>query len=530
MQIITTKPCLEQTPQGFSVSYNQRFLYSKYNPKKSIIQTIEKLQILPGTVVLCCSPALAYGIKELSAKLPENCIMYLCEADDALQDFETEQYSDLPQNCKRLTKQELYILPFIIQNGLYKRVVKVDFSAGVQFHQDFYSELFSSCIASIKTYWINRVTLTKFGRRYSKNFFTNLKKLPETTPIENYIGKINRPILVFGAGESCNTTLKTLLETKTPLSQFFILCVDTILPALLKHNIIPDGVFIEEAQAVIAKAFLGAINKNIHIFAGLSSLPLLSKVFKPADISFFTTMYTQAQFLKNLQEKQLLPYANLPMGSVGLTAVHYALLFRSSTSIPIYLFGLDFSYSMGRTHANGTLAHTQRLIATNRLSPVQNYGAAFGAGTFTTTDKAGNSVITSQVLSGYAELFNGQFANQKNLFDGTEFGLNLGLPHCKDFLQAGQVGSQDCIGGAKYSKAAELQSYLKEEKEALIQLRSLLTGETNLPEQQRSEQIKKLAAPREYLYLHFPDGHQFSMELSFLKRVRTQIDYFLKYL
>lgn len=530
MQITNTKPCLEQTPQGFSVSYNQRFLYSKYNPQKSILQTIEKLQILPGTAILCCSPALTYGLFELSEKLPENCIMYLCEADQKLLEFEQNQYSNIPENCIRLNTQDLYNLPFIIQNGIFKRVVKIDFSAGVQFHQEFYTNLFSACISSIKTYWVNRITLTKFGRRYSKNFFLNLRKLPFTTPIENFIGKINKPILIFGAGESCNTTLKTFIENKADSSRFYILCVDTILPALLKHNIIPDGVFIEEAQAVIAKAFIGAKNYNIHIFAGLSSLPVLSKLFAPEQISYFTTKFTNAKFLQSLENKDLLPHSNLPMGSVGLTAVYYGLKFRSSTSIPIYVFGLDFSYSTGRTHANGTLAHTQRLISTNRLSPVPNYAAAFGEGTFSTTDKNGNNVITSQVLSGYSELFRGQFANQENLFDGTQFGLNLGLQRCENQWLNGNSCLQNCIGAATYTKTQDLKDYLNNERQALLRLRALLTGEAQMNQEQRSEEIKKLAEPREYLYLHFPDGNQFSMELSFLKRLRTQIEYFLKWI
>ena len=30
------KPCLVETSQGFSVKYNERFLYSKYNPENII--------------------------------------------------------------------------------------------------------------------------------------------------------------------------------------------------------------------------------------------------------------------------------------------------------------------------------------------------------------------------------------------------------------------------------------------------------------------------------------------------------------
>jgi hypothetical protein len=62
------KPCLVETSQGFSVKYNERFLYSKYNPEKNILQIVENISILPGTLILCFSPLLGYGINKLIQK------------------------------------------------------------------------------------------------------------------------------------------------------------------------------------------------------------------------------------------------------------------------------------------------------------------------------------------------------------------------------------------------------------------------------------------------------------------------------
>jgi hypothetical protein len=42
------------------------------------------------------------------------------------------------------------------------------------------------------------------------------------------------------------------------------------------------------------------------------------------------------------------------------------------------------------------------------------------------------------------------------------------------------------------------------------------------------EKIESLAKKREYLFLHFADGERFKSDLSFLKRVRIEIDFFLK--
>ena len=49
-----------------------------------------------------------------------------------------------------------------------------------------------------------------------------------------------------------------------------------------------------------------------------------------------------------------------------------------------------------------------------------------------------------------------------------------------------------------------------------------------MSEKERSAEIEKLLLSREYLYLHFPDGLKASLDLSFLKRVRAEIDFFIK--
>ena len=74
------KPCLVETGQGFSVVYQEKFLYSKYNPSKNICQKISSMDFLPGTIILALSPVLEHGLKELAESLPENCIVLLCEA------------------------------------------------------------------------------------------------------------------------------------------------------------------------------------------------------------------------------------------------------------------------------------------------------------------------------------------------------------------------------------------------------------------------------------------------------------------
>lgn len=549
-EINNKKPCAVQkieTSQGFSVSYKEHFLYSKYNPSKNIISTIANLQILPGTLILCCSPLLGYGIKELLQKLAENCLVILCEAEDALYDF-SEAEGILKSSDSRvlaIPPEKLSELPLEIyrlaKSGIYKRLIRLDLSAGVQFNSDFYNRLFSASSDSLMTFWKNRITLTKFGRRYSKNLFENLHYLAKTKPVTDFFGNIDKPIIVFGAGESTQDLINRLISRYSPYNgklPFYILCADTALQPLLKNGIRPDGVFIEEAQSVIMKAFIGALKASpsgsTRIFAGLSSLPNLVHKAGSENTSFFFTEYAEGIFFDSIKNKDFMPPANKPFGSVGLTAVYYALKFRKNEDVPVYVAGLDFSYSIGLTHIKGALSHILRLIHANRLVPPQNYAAAYGLGSEKICGKKGRTVITTPTLKSYAVMFQSFFAGRKNLFDAGESGIYLGLPSAEVdcfVADAPRNDSKVCEAegrGNPYEK--ELSDFLAGERRALEELRKLLTGHTELTGEELLEEIKKLAAPREYLYLHFADGWQFSSSQSFLNRIRTEIDFFLKIL
>ncbi|WP_022933200.1 6-hydroxymethylpterin diphosphokinase MptE-like protein [Treponema bryantii] len=548
---INQKPCVVQkieTPQGFSVSYKDHLLYSKYNPAKNICSTIEKLQLLPGTIILCCSPVLNYGLTELLNKLPENCLLILCEAEKELYDFSLNEglFNISDKRLISCSQDKLNDLPLLIYNfassGLYKRVIRIDMSAGTQFNKEFYEKLFAACSDSVMTFWKNRISLTRFGRRYSKNLFTNLHYLADSKPISDFFATVEKPLIVFGAGESTQTLLSSLRAQSTKqsiLSDYYVICADTALQPLLKNGIKPDGVFVEEAQSVIVKAFTGT-PKDIHIFAGLSSIPNLAHRAGAKNLSYFFTEYADGNFFDSLKSQSFMPAANKPFGSVGLTAVYYALKFRKNENVPVYLTGLDFSYSTGLTHTKGALAHILRLIQSNRLISPQNYAAAYGLGTEKVSGKNGQPVITSPTLKNYAAMFKSFFAGEKNLFDAGDSGIDLGLPRKKLDCHVADAPRNDegrcetstfrhCEAegcGNPYVK--EIENYLQKERIALENLRDLLTGKTELKDDKLLEEIRKIAEPREYLYLHFPDGFKFSLEQSFLNRIRIELDYFLK--
>lgn len=532
--IIKEKPCVVAAKQGFSVSYNNRFLYSQYNPSKLIIEKINSLNNLPGTIFLCNSAILEYGILELYNKLPENCLMFLCEFDSNLYQLMKDSYNKLLEknklsNVAILTPQELYSLPSIIHKtnytfengfvftslGFYKRSVRIDFSAGTFFNQQLYNSLEEACVNSVKTFWANRVTLVKFGRKYSYNLFKNLQKIDKTVPIENFFYKIEKPIIVFGAGQTLEKDIKIISQNA---NKFCILCADTALQPLLKYNVVPDGVFLEEAQNVIKQAFLGTLKYNFHLFAGLSSIPELSEYIDIKKISYFTSLYTNANFLNNLQQNKLLPFANMPFGSVGITTMYYATKFRKNKNVPIYYYGLDFSYSAGFTHTKNTIAHILRLSKSNKINQVQNYNAAFSNVAIKLSKD--NSCFSTPVLLGYKNLFDNLFSLEPNIIQN-----NVVIPENanKYDLQFNLFTKENSDKTLRYA------NYFETQKNQLVRIKNLLTGAEKFEMPEQAEQmLTQLITSCDYLYLHFPDGWQFLYTQSFLNRVRAEVDFFLK--
>ena len=571
-----------QTEGGISVLYKGRYLYSKYAPEKAIKRTVLSKPVAPGTLVLACSPVLCLCLAELCASLPENCFVLGCEFDAVLYDFSLKY---IPHDIARfamLSPDELPKLPFMLTKrraetksgaflppaGTFRRVLRADFSAGTQFFPQHYAALTEAAENAVMRFWKNRVTLIKFGRRFSRNLFRNIARLPRSCPIENLTQSVEKPIIVFGAGESMEKTARSIRSVQ---SAFYIVAADAALAPLFRFGIEPDAVVCEEAQSVIAPFFLGANGKRFRVFAGITSWP---KLFDLSDgtICYFSPHYDDTAFFDSLVVRRILPCIMPPLGSVGLTATKIALMLRKTDRVPVFVTGLDFSYRAGTTHARGSAPHTARLASSFRISPAANYEAAFGCSMQKIIGKDGSPFFTSPALLSYVQTFRAYFSELPNLFDAGTTGIELGIPQ-KDADElireiVNTVGAErdrrkkdangaETIVGQKDSendiartgtdekaaheektftertafserKALSVRNFYEKEECALERLKNILSSGRNMSEDERRVEIEKLLAAREYLYLHFPDGLKASFDLSFLKRVRAEIDFFIK--
>ena len=530
------KPCLVETSQGFSVKYNERFLYSKYNPEKNILQIVENISILPGTLILCFSPLLGYGINNLTQKLPNDCILLGCEIDEELFSITKEFCSKLEETSTGkfylLSPSEVKKLPILLetqsknylQKRNIKRIIKIDFSAGTTLYPEFYSNLEITLQSIINQFWKNRITLVNFGRRYSRNLFKNLSSLKNSVPLSSLFKTVSKNILVLGTGESLE---KTIEQIKNTYDLYFIIAVDASLPILKKYKIKADIVVCEESQIAIAKAFIGCKKYAEYSVAGLTSCH--NTVCTSAkNNSWFIPIYENTNFLKRLENLELVPFIP-PLGSVGLTATYLALNLRKDETIKVFVSGLDFSFSAGKTHANGAPANIALQSYSNRLSPAANYNVTYNIGTSKFLDKSAQQKYTNVALNGYANIFNDFFANEINLFDATTSGIKLNIPYLLPQATNNQISSK-IIANEYYSKSQiqKVIDFLNNELEKLNELKDILTSKIILSETERNKKILEIISEREYLFLHFPDGTHPSLKIDFLKRIRTEIDFFEK--
>ena len=218
--IINEKPCLVEAKQGFSVSYKNKLLYSKYNPISPIEKAIENLSIPDGTLVLAFSPVLCYGLDLLLKKIQNNSFLFLIENDFSLFEFSLNCPESKIRNfdfnstniCyKNLqTQNDIYKIfndkKFLDKIKTCKRVLKINLSAIFPEQEKFYQETFNLFSNYIAQFWKNQITLVKLGKLFSKNIFLNLPQIANSKKI--ILNSIDKPILVFGAGTSLDKTIK----------------------------------------------------------------------------------------------------------------------------------------------------------------------------------------------------------------------------------------------------------------------------------------------------------------------------------
>lgn len=409
-----TKPLLIETSRGLSVKYRDKHLYSKYAPSDGVNKLISQSVFTEQTIYIIPSPLLGYGLDQLKLKLPTSSIIILLEIDEFLMHITNEKYNPA------FIKDGFDFIKVIneIDFSLYKKCVTFPINGAYALLKKDYDRLTQITLNQLHNYWKNRYTLTQMGQLWTKNCLKNLKNIHLAKPINQL--KTEKPVVIVGAGQSLESTLVLLNKRR---DFFYILCVDTALQVLLEVDIIPDAVLALEAQFYNLPDFYGAKDRKIDLIYDLSSYPdVLDNLL--GDRYYTTTKFSNSSLLEKIKDEGIISEFIPPLGSVGITAIYIGMNLTESN---IFLTGLDFSYTRGKTHSKGTPYHKTSLITWNRLNPGDSYGACLKRPLIDKLNKNGLIENTDSILYEYSlhakELLHGT----DRIFDLTQQGMDLGI-------------------------------------------------------------------------------------------------------
>ncbi len=541
MPNIQEKPRLVSTNRGFSVFYENRYLFSKYDPQKALSTLIKDTIILDNSLILCNSPVLPFCFELIQNKLKsenvENCFVLGVEANTELYNFFLEQDYSFCINSGLILLEKQNDIALLLENqytGTYykggnfpllshvKRIIVLESSSNVNNYRDFYSKSIDLAQSSITQFWKNRATLMQLGKLFSKNVLKNVKKIEKSIVFPKK--SITKPILVLGAGTSLDSVIPFI---KQNAANIYILTIAASLRPLLDSGITPDGVVSVEAQYATERAFIGTKHKKIDLFADLVSRPGILNILE-GERYFFLSEYTKSPLLKRIKDTfTTLPIIE-PLGSVGLTCTELACMLRQDDTVPICTCGLDFSYIVGKSHCNESPHIKYALQHSNRFSPFGNVGGAFSYSAHRIEGKNHKNVVTDTALKGYGDLFDARFNNIHNLYDIADFGLQnslkkLSLEELKNILD-NYKNTSICNANKQKFNLDLINDFYSHEKQLLQTIRSILIGENQATEKELLDVINSCS----YLYTHFPDGHKgASLRQDFLNRIRYEVDVFL---
>jgi len=540
------------------LSRQGKTLLSGIDPVGKAERVAEAVPVMDRTLYLCPSPLYGYGLERLLARLAgfSHSAVLCVEADPELFALSRENFDPALNNSEklRLTNNcEAETLCALLRQEwgprFFRRVEMIRLNGGWQLYPALYDMLADSLRREIALDWGNAITLTKLGRRYIRNALRNLSLIPRCHSLRQ-LSFGGAPALVLGAGPSLDQTLDDLqirfgralfAPEERP---FKIICVDTCLPALKERGIKPDLAVILESQHWNLEDFVGLSGWNVPAALDLSALPRSADVLAGGLFLFFTP-WTSLNIFERLGTAGLLPASLPPLGSVGLSA---AMIARRLTGGTIITAGLDFSFTLDSYHARSTPGHKGKLRRHNRFISLLNAGTAFGGAVSSAVSKTGGQVFSNPSLRNYRDLFEREFAafanNDSRFFDIAGSGLPLGLKTLSpeaafDILSAGNSAADNASPASPCADnpalAETLRTFIHDEQNRLTLLRNMLTGESAM----NYDALAALIDECDYLWAHFPDYAaaerrpdktelESGAALSFLKRLRVEIDPFLK--
>jgi hypothetical protein len=364
------EPVLTPTPEGATVRYRGRHLYSPGTPRTSAEGRARSVERLERTLYFVPCLGLGYGLDALLERCPASSHILCVETDQLLMAMGCSGSGGALPRDPRLTivrtSDPSALAGIVLRMGVgrFRRCRLVNLCGGYLLERDLYDSMFRTLESLLAEHWQNRMTSMHLGALWVKNCLENLLLLARSSPLEGL--RAEGPVVVVGAGPSLGRSIAALrlLRDKARL-----VAVDTALPVLTAHGIRPDVLVILEAQQANLYDFLPKADPSIPVVADLTAHPGSLRLWS-GPLAFVLSSFAGLALFDRMEEARLLPRRIPPLGSVGVAACAVAL---ELTEAEVLTCGLDFAYDRDRTHAPGAPLHTQGLVKADRLHPALSF-------------------------------------------------------------------------------------------------------------------------------------------------------------
>ncbi|AHC14855.1 6-hydroxymethylpterin diphosphokinase MptE-like protein [Salinispira pacifica] len=221
----------------------------------------------------------------------------------------------------------------------------------------------------IQRHWQNHSTSVHMAHLWIQNALRNVVHHPPAGRLEDLSSLFPySDIILCGASPGLETGIAEIRRLQRENARPIIAAVDTALPALLDSGIVPQIVFMLEAQFANMDDFICSGTRRILNDAGsivihdLFSHPPSVRLF-PRRMAYMSRFADTALFTRLPENIPRIP----PLGSVGVAALY--ILLRYMNRRRIFISGLEFAFPPGKTHARGTPSHLRSLRSAGRFSP-----------------------------------------------------------------------------------------------------------------------------------------------------------------
>jgi hypothetical protein len=311
-------------------------LHSRYNPQAEAARYIDVLNLRRDTEsFILIEPGLGYLIPVLKEKFPNSKITAL-HVDKAFAETRVPTW----YGADAISAQDF--LEREIPDTGASRIRIIEWRPSLNLYGEEYLKLLSHAAEFIKRVEAGRRTRAVFGRKWIRNFFKNLSNLEQALLYK----ETEIPVIITGSGPGLETALPIIRQAREGC---LIIAAASSVMALGHGGVRPDIVIATDGGSWALQ----------HVYPYFRSVKLGTSGMGFA-VDLFACLPSQCSIVPQLilNDGSLwrsvilyelgLPSVIVPQkGTVAAAAVELALLLSTGN---IYLAGMDFSVSDGRSH------------------------------------------------------------------------------------------------------------------------------------------------------------------------------------